>query len=74
LIVSEAVMMELGPHLGRQRAHDVVYDVCRRAITTGRRLPDVLAENSEIAAHLDRAGLDSVVRSGELSWPGRRHG
>jgi 3-carboxy-cis,cis-muconate cycloisomerase len=60
LIVSEAVMMELGPHLGRQRAHDVVYDVCRRAITTGRRLPDVLAENSEIAAHLDRAGLERL--------------
>jgi 3-carboxy-cis,cis-muconate cycloisomerase len=60
LIVSEAVMMELGPHLGRQRAHDVVYDVCRRAITTGRRLPDLLAENSEIAAHLDRAGLERL--------------
>src|SRR6202050_1161392 len=57
LIVSEAVMMALGPHLGRQRAHDVVYDVCRQAIATGRPLPDLLAENSEIAAHLDRAGL-----------------
>ena len=57
LIVSEAVMMELGRYLGRQRAHDVVYDICRRAIATGRPLPDLLAEDREIATHIDRAGL-----------------
>jgi 3-carboxy-cis,cis-muconate cycloisomerase len=60
LIVSEAVMMELGPYLGRQRAHDVVYDVCRQAVATGRPLPDLLAESSEIAAHVDRAGLEQL--------------
>src|SRR6202165_5704261 len=32
LIVSEAVMMGLGPHLGRQYAHDLVYDICRKVI------------------------------------------
>ena len=37
LIVSEAVMMGLGPHLGRQRAHDLVYDICRQVVATGRR-------------------------------------
>ena len=31
LIVAEAVMMGLAPQLGRQEAHDVVYDACRRA-------------------------------------------
>ncbi len=29
LIVAEAVMMGLAPQLGRQEAHDVVYDACR---------------------------------------------
>ena len=29
LIVAEAVMMGLAPDLGRQEAHDVVYDACR---------------------------------------------
>jgi len=57
LIVSEAVMMELGRYLGRQRAHDVVYDFCRQALATGRRLSDLLAEDREIATHIDRAGL-----------------
>ena len=32
LIQSEAVMMGLGPALGRQRAHDLVYDICREVI------------------------------------------
>ena len=57
LIVSEAVMMEVGRYLGRQRAHDLVYDICRAAIATGRPLSDLLAENAEISAHLDRAVL-----------------
>lgn len=29
LIVGEAVMMVLAPFLGRQKAHDVVYEACR---------------------------------------------
>jgi 3-carboxy-cis,cis-muconate cycloisomerase len=57
LIVSEAVMMGLGPHIGRQYAHDLVYDICRQVIATGRPLLDLLAENKEIAKHLDRAAL-----------------
>ena len=61
LIVSEAVMMGLGPHLGRQRAHDLVYDICRQVIATGRPLLDLLAENKEIAPHLDRDELAKLV-------------
>ena len=57
LIVSEAVMMGLGPHLGRQYAHDLVYDICRQVVATGRPLLDLLAENKEITKHLDRAAL-----------------
>jgi 3-carboxy-cis,cis-muconate cycloisomerase len=57
LIVSEAVMMGVAPHLGRQRAHDLIYDICRDVIATGRPLLDLLAEDKEISAHLDRAAL-----------------
>jgi 3-carboxy-cis,cis-muconate cycloisomerase len=57
LIVSEAVMMGLGPYLGRQYAHDLVYDICRKVVATGRPLLDLLAENAEITRHLDRAAL-----------------
>jgi 3-carboxy-cis,cis-muconate cycloisomerase len=61
LIVSEAVMMGLGPHLGRQRAHDLVYDICRRVAASGEPLLDALAENPEISPHLSRAELAKLT-------------
>jgi 3-carboxy-cis,cis-muconate cycloisomerase len=61
LIMSEAVMMGLGPALGRQRAHDLVYDICRAVILTGRPFLDLLAENAEIAPHLDRSQLAQLL-------------
>ena len=57
LIVSEAVMMGLGPYLGRQYAHDLVYDICRKVIATGRPLVDLLAEDEEVSKHLNREAL-----------------
>ncbi|MBN9402555.1 MAG: DUF3363 domain-containing protein, partial [Burkholderiales bacterium] len=43
LIQSEAVMMGLGPALGRQRAHDLVYDICREVIAGRGSFLDLLA-------------------------------
>ena len=45
LVISEAVMMGLGPYLGREYAHDLVYDICRVAVKERRELLDLLAEN-----------------------------
>jgi 3-carboxy-cis,cis-muconate cycloisomerase len=61
LMMSEAVMMALGPALGRQRAHDRVYDLCRETIASGRSFVDVLAGDREIASHLSRADLERLV-------------
>ncbi|MET4697702.1 3-carboxy-cis,cis-muconate cycloisomerase [Constrictibacter sp. MBR-5] len=52
LIVSEAVMMGLAPALGRQNAHDVVYDACRIAAKDGRPLYDVLRETPDLQGKL----------------------
>lgn len=60
LVASEAVMMGLGPYLGREYAHDLVYDICRVAIKENRPLLDLLVENKEISQHLDRAALASL--------------
>ena len=60
MIVSEAVMMGLGPHLGRQRAHDLVYDICRKVTATGEPLVELLAKDAEISKHLTRAELDKM--------------
>ena len=61
LIMSEAVMMGLAPHIGRQRAHDLVYDICRKVVETGTPLIDLLCENKEIARHLNRSALERLV-------------
>ncbi|MFA4912072.1 MAG: adenylosuccinate lyase family protein [Burkholderiaceae bacterium] len=60
LIVAEAVMMGLAPHIGRQTAHDVVYDACRVAATSSRPLADVLHEDEKVSGKLDRAAIDRL--------------
>ena len=61
LIMSEAVMMGLGAKMGRNRAHDVVYDVCREVVKTGRPLIDLLEEDKEIRKHADRKTLEKLT-------------
>jgi 3-carboxy-cis,cis-muconate cycloisomerase len=61
LIVAEAVMMGLAPHIGRQQAHDVVYGACRTANETGQKLADILAANAEVTGYLDRAAIDRLT-------------
>jgi 3-carboxy-cis,cis-muconate cycloisomerase len=60
LIVAEAVMMGLAPFIGRQTAHDVVYDACRVAATTGLKLAEVLYTDVKISGKLDRATIDRL--------------
>src|SRR2546425_1192436 len=60
LVVSEAVMMGLAPYLGRERAHDLVYDLCREAIRQDRPLLDLLSENTAITKHVDRRKLSEL--------------
>ena len=57
LVMSEAVMMGLGPYIGREYAHDLVYDLCREAIATKRPLLELLDAHPEINVHLDHAAL-----------------
>ena len=52
-IVSEAVMMGLGLKMGRQKAHDVVYELCRRAQSENQSLLELLRVDEEVK----RAGL-----------------
>jgi 3-carboxy-cis,cis-muconate cycloisomerase len=53
-------MMGLGPHLGRQRAHDLVYEICRKVAATGTPLVDLLAQDAGIARHLSRSQLEEM--------------
>jgi 3-carboxy-cis,cis-muconate cycloisomerase len=61
LIVAEAVMMGLAPDLGRQEAHDVVYDACRVANDKGLTLADALSADSRVSARIDRATIERLT-------------
>ena len=61
LIVSEAAMMGLAPYLGRERAHDLVYDICREVIAGNGSLLDLLAEHPEIKPHMRRDALAALL-------------
>ncbi|MBL4720650.1 MAG: 3-carboxy-cis,cis-muconate cycloisomerase [Alphaproteobacteria bacterium] len=68
MIVSEAVMMGLAPSMGRQVAHDVVYDLCREALSQNRSLRELLCETAAVTEHL------TDERIGELCEPGNYTG
>ena len=61
LIVAEAVMMGLAPDIGRQEAHDVVYDACRVANENGMTLADALSADPRVSARIDRATIDRLT-------------
>jgi 3-carboxy-cis,cis-muconate cycloisomerase len=56
LLLAEAYMMRLAPLLGREGAHDLVYELAGRARSTGRPLAEVLAAEAppDVAALLRR--------------------
>ncbi len=60
LIVAEAVMMGLAPKMGRQTAHDLVYDACREALTSRKTLFQVLDKLPAVKAALDSAALKKL--------------
>jgi 3-carboxy-cis,cis-muconate cycloisomerase len=61
LIVAEAVMMGLAPEIGRQQAHDVVYDACRLANDKNMTLADALSADPEVSARIDRATIERLT-------------
>ncbi|MEC7649932.1 MAG: 3-carboxy-cis,cis-muconate cycloisomerase, partial [Pseudomonadota bacterium] len=64
LIVSEAVMMGLASALGRQTAHDIVYDACRAAIERDTTLLEVLRGMPEITQHTTDEALAAMCDPG----------
>lgn len=60
LIVGEAVMMGLAPIIGRQKAHDLVYEACKIAIENDRSLFDVLKADSSLTNDLPEEKLATL--------------
>jgi len=61
LIVAEAVMMGLAPQIGRQQAHDVVYEACRVVNEKGGSFSEALSADPEVSGHIDQATIDRLT-------------
>ncbi|MDI2028198.1 adenylosuccinate lyase family protein [Saccharopolyspora sp. TS4A08] len=72
LIVAEAVMMAVAPVLGRQRAHEVVYDACRAAIDSGADLAEELRRHPEIVEQLGDSRIDELCDPANYLGSSRR--
>jgi 3-carboxy-cis,cis-muconate cycloisomerase len=60
LIVGEAVMMGLAEAVGRQKAHDIVYEACRESIEVGGTLQEALMKRSEVTQKLSEDRIASL--------------
>ena len=61
LIMAEAVMLDLGTAIGRQHAHDVVYDAAQAAFVEGKPFSELLAADKRLTAHMDRTAIDKLL-------------
>ncbi|HET7882723.1 MAG TPA: adenylosuccinate lyase family protein [Acetobacteraceae bacterium] len=61
LILAEAVMMGLAPHIGRGQAHHVVKHACDVVLEEGLPLADALMREPTVAARLDRAAIEQLT-------------
>ncbi len=62
LSLSEAVMLQLGVYIGRQVAHEVVYEASMAAFEQGRPLRDLLMADSRVTRHLSADKIDEILR------------
>jgi len=61
LIMAEALMLELGKQIGRQRAHDAVYDAAQASVTQARPFRETLAADPHVSAGLTKSQIDSLL-------------
>ena len=61
LIVAEAVMLELGATIGRQHAHDVVYDAAQATVVEGKPFAQLLAADPRVTKHLKPQAIDALL-------------
>ena len=61
LILAEAVMLQLGAAIGRQHAHDVVYDAAQSAFTESRDFAALLKADRRVTDHLRPEAIEALL-------------
>jgi len=61
LIMAEAVMLDLGKTIGRQHAHDVVYDAAQASFTDGKSFSATLKADKRVTDHLEPPAIEALI-------------
>ncbi len=61
LIMAEAVMLQLGLAIGRQTAHDIVYEAAQAAFVERKSFSSLLAADPRVTAHLSAAQIGALL-------------
>jgi len=61
LIMAEAVMGKVAGKLGRQKAHDVVYEVAMRSFETGEKFGEALKNNEALKEVIEPSEIDELL-------------
>jgi len=59
--MAEALMLELGKQIGRQRAHDAVYEAAQASVTQARPFRETLADDPHVRAGLTTSQIDALL-------------
>ena len=61
LLLSERVMLALGERVGKQTAHEIVYEVAMAAQEKGTAFREELATDPRVAPHLGREAIEELL-------------
>ena len=61
LILGEALMLRLGESIGRQEAHDVIYDAAQAAAMGDTSFLDLLTADERVTAHLATSEVEGLL-------------
>lgn len=64
LISSEAIMLTLGESIGRQAAHEVIYEAAQAVIRSGQSFQDALRADPRVTNHLSAHAIAHILDPG----------
>ena len=72
LVLAEAVSIALAQRIGRDAAHHLIEQCCRRAVEQGKHLREVLGDAPEVTAQLSAQALDNLLNPAQYLGQSKR--
>ncbi len=61
LIMAEPMMLALGEYVGRQEAHDIVYDAAQEAVVGDKTFIELLSADKRVTGHLSTGQIEKLL-------------